>query len=166
MSVRLSIIPFRDVDTKDILHLVEELTFLPLKIDHRDPLTIPENAYNVKRNQYLSSVFLDFIKGLAEDKVLGVTNVDLYIPHLNYIFGQAEVNGKAAVISLFRLKFDADERKFKNRMVKEAIHELGHTLGLDHCSNPKCAMYFSNCLTDTDFKEKRYCKECEKLLRL
>ncbi len=166
MSLRLSIIPFGDVDTKDIFHLAEELAFLPLAIDSRDPIAIPENAFDVKRNQYLSSTFLDIIKGLARDKVLGVTNVDLYIPRLNYIFGQAEVNGKAAVISLFRLKFDADERKFKDRVVKEAVHELGHTFGLDHCSNSKCVMHFSNCLADTDFKGKRYCKECEKLLRL
>ena len=166
MSLGLSIIPFGDVDTKEIFHLAEELTFLPLDIDSHDPIAVPENAFNVKRNQYLSSSFLDIIKGLAKDKVLGVTNVDLYAPRLNFIFGQAEVNGKAAVISLFRLKFDADERKFKDRMVKEAVHELGHTFGLVHCSDPKCVMYFSNCLDDTDFKGKRYCEECKKLLRL
>jgi archaemetzincin len=64
------------------------------------------------------------------------------------------------------LKFDADEKKFQDRMVKEAVHELGHTFGLVHCPDPKCVMYFSNCLEDTDFKGKRYCGECKKLLRL
>jgi len=166
LSLQLSIIPFGDVDKKELLFLAEELSFLPLGMGLHDPLPVPESAFNVERSQYQSSLFLDIIKGLEGDKVLGVTNVDLYTPHLNFIFGQAEVNGKAAVISLFRLKFDADEKKFKDRMVKEAVHELGHTFGLDHCPNPKCVMHFSNCLADTDFKGKRYCEECKKLLRL
>lgn len=166
MSLRLSIIPFGDVDDKEILRLAEELTFLPLDIELHNPMPIPQNAFSVKRNQYMSSIFLDIIKKLAGDKILGITNVDLYTPHLNFIFGQAEMNGKAAVISLFRLKFDADEKGFKDRMVKEAVHELGHTFGLNHCQNSKCVMHFSNCLADTDFKGKRYCEECEKSLRL
>jgi archaemetzincin len=91
---------------------------------------------------------------------LGVTDVDLYCEGLNFVFGIAESPGRAAVISTARLRAAANEALFRERVLKEAMHELGHTLGLGHCDDARCVMYFSNTLADTDRKGSRFCRNC------
>jgi archaemetzincin len=89
--------------------------------------------------------------------------VDLYAETLNFVFGQAEVGRKAAVISLHRLK--GEREIYLSRIVKEATHEIGHTIGLNHCKKPTCVMHYSNCLEETDLKEEKFCEDCEKELK-
>ena len=98
-------------------------------------------------------------------KVLGVVDVDVFVSELNYVFGEAFLPGRVALISLFRLRpevYDepANEDRFLRRAVKEAVHELGHTFGLNHCPNPKCIMHFSNSIADTDKKQTLFCSQC------
>ncbi len=93
------------------------------------------------------------------DRVLGITEVDLFAEPLNFVFGQAEISGKAAVISLARLK--GEKKLYHSRTVKEAVHELGHTFGLRHCDSESCVMRFSNCLAETDLKGETFCEYCE-----
>ena len=100
---------------------------------------------------------------------MGITEVDLYVPKLNFVFGQAECPGKIAVISLFRLKPEfygqaSNVKLFLERTLKEAVHELGHTLGLGHCRHSFCVMFFSNSIMDTDRKETNFCIECQKTI--
>jgi len=102
---------------------------------------------------------------LEVDSVLGVTTRDLYVPGLNFVFGEAHCPGKIAAISLFRLnpKFygqSADNQLFYERAVKEAVHEVGHMLGLLHCRNSSCVMFFSNSILDTDRKKSTFCEKC------
>jgi archaemetzincin len=97
--------------------------------------------------------------------VLVVTECDLFSDHLNFVFGLADSPGKHAVISLFRLRLGVNEETVRRRAVKEALHELGHMLGLSHCAKPHCVMYFSNCLEDTDRKESAWCEGCDKKLQ-
>ncbi len=127
-------------------------------------LEVPEASYNPVRKQFNSTKILSFmIDSIKEASihVLGVTDVDLYVPGLNFVFGQAQCPGMFAVISVHRLQHP-DEATFLNRVVKEAVHELGHTLGLAHCDNARCVMHFSNSLLDTDIKGKQFCERCSK----
>jgi len=139
-------------------------------------MPVPPGAYNEERNQFHSTRILTIIEEsfgrVQADRLLGITEVDLYVPGLNFVFGEAICPGKAAVISLFRLRPEfygqqASLRLFLDRCVKEAVHEIGHTLGLTHCKNPYCVMFFSNSILDTDRKEKTFCQKCHsKVVRL
>jgi archaemetzincin len=85
---------------------------------------------------------------------------------LNFVFGEARCPGKAALISLHRLRPEFDGRKPNDELLierteKEAVHELGHTLGLRHCANPFCVMHFSNSIFDTDRKQSLFCSKCQ-----
>ena len=133
------------------------------------PMEIPENAYNQERRQYNSSTILDeMLDTIPEDAshVLGIIDVDLYVPYLNFVFGEA--SDKVAIISVTRLRnkyygLPEDNELFKNRVIKEAIHEIGHMFGFKHCPNKECVMHFSNSLEDTDIKSYKLCSKCRAL---
>jgi len=136
-------------------------------------MAVPRDAYNVARRQFLSSSILsriwEYVESSGVDRVLGVTDVDLYVPGLNFVFGEAECPGRAAVISLCRLRSEfygesSDRELLVERSVKEAVHEVGHTLGLVHCQDPLCVMFFSNSIDDTDRKGPVFCERCHGLV--
>ena len=123
-------------------------------------------AYDPERKQYFSSKLLASLgRSEREERVVGITDVDLYVPRLNFVFGEADIVSGTAIVSLYRLRQEyyglaPDETLFLERATKEIVHELGHTFGLKHCSNNKCVMHFSNGLADTDLKEAYFCPEC------
>ena len=99
------------------------------------------------------------------ERVVGITDVDLYVPRLNFVFGEADIVSGTAIVSLCRLRQEyyglaPDEALFLERATKEIVHEMGHTFGLGHCPNNKCVMHFSNSLADTDLKEAHFCNKC------
>ncbi len=132
-------------------------------------ISIPRSSFNSSREQYSASKILAGMKSYRREDaeiLLGVIDVDLFAADLNYVFGEAEPYEGAAVISLSRLKQEfyglpGDRDLLKERAIKEAIHELGHVCGLDHCPRPECVMYFSNRIADTDMKGKGFCNICK-----
>jgi len=138
------------------------------EIKHHVP--IPPSALDKRRNQYNSTQILHKIEQYATNErrftiVLGVADVDLYAAGLNYVFGEAFTPGLVALISLWRLKpsfYGADDDLFlyNLRIQKEAVHEVGHALGLSHCHHSYCVMHFSNSIFDTDKKQSLLCDQC------
>jgi len=138
-------------------------------------IPMPKEAYNSVRKQYNSIVILNELHKYggvtSAEKILGVTNLDLYVPQLNFVFGQAECPGKIALISLYRLRpefygLKKNEELFLERVLKEAVHELGHTFGVRHCADKRCVMYFSNSILDTDNKFPFFCANCLRKLKM
>jgi archaemetzincin len=124
--------------------------------------------YDPARKQYngtslLKKIDSDFAGDLS--KTLGLFNVDLFIPILTYIFGQAFLNGKAGIISVYRLSNERygmkpDKNLLAERFRKEIIHELGHMFGLVHCSDPVCIMRSGSYVEDIDQKGLTFCEKC------
>jgi len=142
--------------------------WFPLPIRRLPAVAIPERAYDAKRGQYQS---VEIMKMLAERaphdavRVLGVTDVDLAIPMLSFLFGQAQFEGPIAVVSLCRLHQEfyglpAQQELLRERTVKEVLHELGHTFGLTHCADAKCAMSLATHIELVDAKAEQYCARC------
>jgi len=135
-----------------------------------DTLPVPGHAFNARRAQYSADVILKGLRPAEAERALGVADLDLYVPELNFVFGLADRPGRRAVIALPRLRerfYGApdDEALFLARAAKEVVHELGHTYGLGHCRDRRCVMAFSNSLADTDYKGQEFCRECRKRIQ-
>ena len=132
-------------------------------------LPVPPESFEARRNQYYSTRILKEMLGeVPQDalKLLGVTDKDLCIPILTYVFGEAQVGGTAAVVSLARLRQEhygltPDRPLLLERLRKESLHELGHTFGLVHCPLRECVMYLSNTVVDVDTRGRDFCTGCQ-----
>ncbi len=137
-----------------------------------DGVPLPVEGWNPGRRQHLSSSIIAVLhrrKPAGVPLLLGVIDRDLYLPPLNFVFGEADMGNGVAVISLARLSEEfygrpPDDRLCRRRAATEAVHEVGHTLGLGHCPDERCVMHFSNPLTDTDRKGPGFCLRCRERL--
>jgi len=127
---------------------------------------MPED-FHAGRRQYRASTVLRRLRPLrpAGACLLAVTGVDLFAAGRNFVFGEADVKGGCAIISLARLRapylgFALTTERLLRRALIEAVHEVGHLFGLEHCPQPTCVMYFSNSLADTDRKAPEPCPRC------
>jgi len=138
-----------------------ECAILPFNLD-------PAPSYHAERQQFHSSEILQRMRALVRAKdwrFLGITDVDLYIPILKYVFGEAQVGGPCALVSAFRLRqefygLDRNDVVLSERLVKESIHELGHTLNLHHCQDYRCVMASGHAVEWIDLRENALCPDC------
>jgi archaemetzincin len=166
--MKIDLVPLGNIDPGALRQLKEGLENVfgcCVRIDRS--ISLPDETFDRARSQYFSNSLLELLRRHPHESehVLGVTEADIYTHGLNFLFGQADGANRVALISLSRLK-DEDsagpggEKLLHERMLKEAVHELGHTLGLDHCEDVKCVMHFSNSLADTDVKGVYFCSRC------
>src|SRR3984885_2248715 len=165
----LQLLPIGSVDDgllRDIIPAVNRTFYgscnvLPFRLD-------PQFAYHGERQQYHSSEILHRMQDLITEeswRILGVTAVDLYIPILTFVFGEAQIGGPCAIVSLHRLRqefygFPRDKKILHQHFLKEAVHEVGHTVNLTHCDDYNCAMAPSHAVEWIDLKEGWFCGQC------
>lgn len=141
---------------------------LSIPSNYKKELEIPGGAFNPEREQYLAKRLLRTVIKESENIGLGVTGKDIYSEGLNFVFGQASPNHNSAVLSIHRLNpsylGESDESLFFERIKKEAVHEIGHVLGLKHCPNDRCVMHFSNNIRSVDIKGRNLCDSCKNKL--
>ena len=128
-------------------------------------------AFDTGRKQYHSTSILEKLAETAPPqaiKVLGITEVDLFIPILTHVYGEAQLGGTACIISTHRLaeglSIAADKDTYYERVAKEAVHELGHTFKLRHCKDNACIMHYCRSIKDVDRKSEQFCRYCKTLL--
>ena len=142
--------------------------YLKLSAEVLTPLDHPAYAFDEMRLQYNAGSILNFFDSSPfdeYDKVIGVLNVDLFVPIFTHVFGEATQNGKYALVSLFRLTEGKEGYKLPSsllfeRAAKVALHELGHLFNLFHCQDNKCLMHFSGDLEDLDHIPLYFCRYC------
>jgi len=134
---------------------------LPQRLD-------PASAFHVERQQYHSTQILGMMSEFLQNgcwRILGVTSLDLYMPILTFVFGEAQLAGQCSVVSWRRLDqgfygLPPDGEVLADRLLKEAVHELGHTLGLTHCQDYACVMAASHSVEWIDIKGSTFCPDC------
>lgn len=129
--------------------------------------------YSEERDQYYSTKLIEYaLLNYSEfKKILMITDFDLYVPVLTFVFGEAQLNGKAAIVSAHRLYpefygLPPNDELFISRLIKEINHELGHTYGLRHCFNFECVMHSSSNVDEIDIKSENFCNKCLEKLNL
>ena len=169
----ITLIPINDTDPEILGFLaltLYEIFHVPCKVQ---PETLSlEPYYSSNRHQYHSTEILakllPFAKG-TKNQILGVVDVDIYIPILTYVFGEAQLGKQCSLISVYRLRQEfyrlpENYALFLQRCEKEAVHELGHTLGLTHCHNFECVMHYGHAIEDIDAKRNIFCPNCAAML--
>jgi archaemetzincin len=169
----IGLVPLGPVDPVILRRLKTALArILHLSVRLLKARELPSHTYHIVRKQHNSTQLLEY---LIEDlppglfKVLGVTGVDLYIPILTHVFGEAQIGGPGAIISSYRLRQDENgwlvpPQLLWPRVIKAGVHELGHTFKLGHCRQPGCVMRFSSHLDKIDQKNIGFCDYCRVLL--
>jgi archaemetzincin len=163
--------PVGQVDAKVVDNLAWDLAAaLGIPCATSSAIPIPERSLDPTRHQYLATEVMAAGRPSAPTEVLLlVTDQDLFVPRLNFVFGVGDPRTRVAIISLLRLRQEtyglpSDQKLFRRRTLTEAVHELGHVFGLGHCDNRNCVMTFSNNLDDTDRKGPDFCPSCRSAL--
>jgi archaemetzincin len=166
----LDLLPIGNFDERllrEVAPALAEAFHVPCQI--AGALLDPQFAFHRERQQYHSSELLEAMQEYAAKgawRVLGITSLDLYIPILTFVFGEAQMGGPCAVVSFHRLMQEfyglpEDRGLLIDRLVKESVHEVGHTLDLTHCDDYACAMAPSHAVEWIDLKEAALCPCCQ-----
>ncbi len=168
--IAISPIGFRDTTLLRLISREVHRVF-GFKTDIMHNLKDIDFALDIDRSQYHSTLILDKLAGLIPHpglKILAITTVDLFIPILTHVYGEAQLGGVASIVSTYHLRKDLptrnDRKSYYQRVVKESIHELGHTFNLRHCRDHTCIMHYCRSLKDVDRKSDQFCRYCMVLL--
>jgi len=171
----LHLVPIYCGDARDLVApLAAKLaSIFRLRVEQHPPSFDPELAFDSGRGQYNSRILLAQLLNQQPSGatwILGVAGVDLFIPVLTYVFGEAQLDGRAAVVSTYRLDnriygLPPDRDLLFQRLCKEAVHELGHTRNLMHCHRHPCVMLSSPYVEGIDMKSDQFCEDCLRSLR-
>jgi archaemetzincin len=170
---KIIVIPLGDLDFYQINKLAANLSVaFSSGVDILQGIELPDEAENQERGQFYSTVILTKLELMRQnqtEKILGITEEDLYVPTLPFVYGEADPESGCAVVSFFRLRQEffglpEDEKQIYQRMLKEAIHQMGHLYNLSACNNPRCVMYRSESMLDTDSKAEKFCDICRRRL--
>ena len=164
MTLRLSLVPLGRVEARVVASLAEALAGAGFEAHVLAARALAPEAFDADRGQWRAEPLLALLAEEPGQRVLGVTEHDLYAAGLSFVFGLAQCPGRTALISLARLGLDGDEAVLLERARKEAVHELGHASGLGHCADASCVMHLSNRLADTDRKGAEPCPRCTEAL--
>lgn len=154
-----------------ILDELEKIFLFPFKVGKF--LKCPVSAFDPIRNQYYAGKILQtLVDDFPSDglKLVGITNVDLCTPVLTYVFGEAQLGGRVAIISMHRLnqnfyRLPDDKDLLSERVKKTLMHELGHCFGLVHCDDPRCVMFLADSIFTLDYKKCTFCLRCDDFFR-
>jgi archaemetzincin len=166
----LQLLPIGEFDGRILMQLgpaMAELFRLPCEV--LPEILDPQFAFHGERQQYHSSELLHIMQNYVGPdtwRVLGITMVDLYIPILTFVFGEAQIGGPCGIVSGHRLRQEFyglpnDDGLLHDRLLKESVHELGHTLDLTHCEDYQCAMAPSHAVEWIDLKGSALCTSCQ-----
>jgi archaemetzincin len=142
--------------------------WFPFPVRRLPAMPVPEGCYDAARGQYQSFIMMQALARQAPrdaERILGITEGDLGTPVLTFLFGQAQLDGLVALVSLSRLRQEfyglpPDDSLLRDRTIKEVLHELGHTFGLKHCMDAGCTMTLSTHIQLVDAKGAGFCGSC------
>jgi archaemetzincin len=166
---KLQLLPIGSIDAQLLEWLAQVLAEkFRVRTEILSPPLDPAFALHSERQQYHSSEILAAMQRYINSntwRLLGITQLDLYIPILTFVFGEAQLGGTSAVVSYHRLQqgfygLPQDTDLLANRLLVESVHELGHTLGLTHCHDYQCAMAPSHAVEWIDIKDSGFCEDC------
>jgi archaemetzincin len=152
---------------EELLDHLSRRTGIPVGPSRVDPAI----AWSPIRSQYDSTRLLAALKALYDGEVIGAAACDLFIPVLTFVFGEAEMPGRAALFSIYRLREEfyglpGNPELLENRALRELRHEMGHLHGLPHCPDWSCVMSTSHSVERVDNKDEGYCASCSERLKL
>ncbi|OAG26826.1 archaemetzincin [Thermodesulfatator autotrophicus] len=167
------LVPLGKVSGPWLEELIKEIAEnFQTQVELTRPLPYPPSAFCFRRRRFFAHLIIDFLREKAGpvDFVVGLADAELYNVHHNSIISESHFQARAAVISVNKLRDflfgERPEELFRKRVYKEILRSFGHMLGLGHCRNPRCVMYPSLTLMETDLKGNSFCPECSLKLRL
>ncbi|MCX6826093.1 MAG: archaemetzincin [candidate division Zixibacteria bacterium] len=173
LKPKIVVVPLGEVDFMMINRLATNIgPIYGRSVDILKGMKIPEEAYNVIRNQHYATIILNKLertKTSPRELVLGACEEDIYLPDEPYIIGYSDTSSGTAIVSLYRIRQEfyglpEDEMKIYSRLFKQSIHQLAHLMDMTSCRNPRCVNYYSQDMMDIDNKGERFCDICKRQL--